>query len=164
MKHKLILAVVLGISNFAMAMDYPVLDSFASLAHQLAEATKVAQSQSDLDQIQAHSRDLLNMGIEINHLLGQKKQICQPQYDSLLAAIPSMEKLSPADVHAKYHDGAALPEAPKLCYYGRSVIVHPIMNMIRLRSNFSEQSRNETVEDFDEIVGHIGTIKMILNQ
>ena len=67
--------------------------------------------------------------------------------------------MSLADVHARYHDGVGLPVAPRHCYFGRSQVVHPVMNLIRLQGAWTDDVRDEFVGETEEVIEHLARIQ-----
>jgi hypothetical protein len=96
-------------------------------------------------------------------LYGEKNPKCVEQFSAFRAALPAMESLSLEEIHDKYHNGTALPAAPKHCYLARSQVVHPVMNLVRFNGQWSEEARATAIEEFEEVVEHLARIQRNLD-
>jgi hypothetical protein len=137
---------------------YPVLDAYAALGQRLTEAAREARSPDALLQVYGGTRDLVALGLQIMALYEARNPVCAEQYAAFRAALPGMVGLSAEDVHARYHNGTGLPSAPRHCYLGRSEVVHPVLNLIRLQGPWTEEVRAKVVHDFEEVVEHLPRI------
>lgn len=142
---------------------YPVLNDYSDLGQKLVTQTESAQSPADLEAIRNGAADLIKLGLEIQRLYGEKNPKCVEQFKAFDAALPDMENLSIDEVEKKFHNGTALPSAPKHCYFGRSEIIHPVMNIIRLKGTWSSEVKEQVVEDFQEVVEHLARIQKNLD-
>ncbi|MEK7358298.1 MAG: hypothetical protein AAB250_17765 [Bdellovibrionota bacterium] len=147
----------------AQAADYPILKTYETLATEVAEATKIASTEAELDAIRTSTRELIGLGTEIVKLYGEKNPNCQAQFDVMIQEIPDMETMTVDDLHDRYHDGTGLPTAPRHCYFGRSQIVHPAMNIVRLQSAWTEVTREEVLEETEEVIEHLARIQKNLD-
>src|SRR5262249_29960102 len=107
--------------------------------------------------------ELVQKGVEILRLYSAKNPACKPQLEAFLAALPSMESLPLDQVKTKYHDATALPAGPRHCYFGRAEIVHPVMNLVRLKAEWTESVRNDMAGDFEEVIEHLPRIQKNLD-
>ena len=143
--------------------NYPELNQYGTLADKLVTATKGVQTEDDRVELIAQTKELVQKGAAIMRLYGAKNPACNAQFEAFLAALPQMDSLPLEQVKSKYHDGTALPSAPRHCYFGRSEIVHPVMNIIRLKGVWSERVRGDVVEDFEEVIEHLPRIEKNLD-
>lgn len=74
-----------------------------------------------------------------------------------------METMTVEAAHLKYHDGEDLPKAEG-CYLGRSQVVHPVLNLIRLKQTFNEEVRAAMIADLEEVIEHVGKIQTRLDK
>ncbi|MES2964057.1 MAG: hypothetical protein V4760_09220 [Bdellovibrionota bacterium] len=74
-----------------------------------------------------------------------------------------MEAMTVSDLHDRYHDGTGLPAAPRHCYFGRSQVVHPAMNLVRFASAWTEVAREEVIEELEEVIEHLARIQKNLD-
>ena len=81
----------------------------------------------------------------------------------MIAEIPSMASQTVAQLHARYHNGEGLPAAPRHCYFGRSQVIHPAMNLVRLQSEITAESKEEMVDEIHEVIEHLVRIQKNLD-
>ena len=160
---KIVIAMALSLSASAWATDYPVLDQYTAKAEVLLADTQGAKTTQDLEAIKVGARELVSLGVETMVLYAEKNPICQGQFDVMFSELDQMESMTLADAKARYHDGKGLPVAPKHCYLGRSQVIHPIMNILRLNGVWSEQIREKVAEEFDEVIEHVEKIRKNLD-
>lgn len=156
-------AAVLSFTNQAKADRYPILESYKVLAERLIDMSKVAQSEQELRELQNVTRELVGQGVELMKLYANRNPNCAVQFSVFLDEVGDMETKSLAYVHERYHDGTGLPEAPKHCYFGRSQVVHPVMNLIRMKEKWDEDSRQQVIEDLEEVIEHLARIQRKLD-
>ncbi len=154
---------ILLISVSAFAEHYPILHQYDEKAELLLEATAIAQTNEELHSIQAGARELAALGVEVMKLYVEKNPICKEQFDAMISEVEQMESMTLADVKARYHDGKGLPVAPKHCYLGRSQVVHPVMNILRLNGVWTETIREKIADEFDEVIEHTAKIQTNLD-
>lgn len=143
---------------------HPVLVKYETLATELFQITQNAQNDLELKRIGDKTKDLIQIGFEIMDLYAVKYPVCKIQYDSIAQEASQLAEKSLEEMESKYHDGVGLPSAPTLCYLGRSQVIHPVMNLIRLKQTFSESLRQELLHDFDEVIEHLQKIQRNLEK
>lgn len=156
----------LAIAHGAFAEDqytYPILNKYAAQTQTLIDQTTAAKSEADVAQIINGTEDLVKMGEEVMNLYADKNPNCKAQYEVFLQEVPTMETKGLDEVHERYHNAVGLPAAPKHCYFGRSQIVHPVMNIIRLKSGFDTKIKADVLGDFDEVMEHLVRIQKNLD-
>jgi hypothetical protein len=143
--------------------EYQPLNDYQAQAEKLVQVTKVAQSRTDLQTIIDGTHDLIKIGIQIINQYGKKNPNCSKQFETFLQDLNTMDSLPVEEVKKKYHDGVGLPTAPRHCYFGRSQIVHPIMSIILLKGEWSESTRQNVLDNFEEAIEHLSKIQKNLN-
>lgn len=164
---KMILSALI-LANLALATaragDYPVLEDYRQLAEKLVQTAQATQPGEDRSALAQSTRELIHLGAEIMRLYASRNPVCATQFEVVLNELPAMETLSLEAVDNRYHDGVGLPNAPKHCYFGRSQVVHPVMNLIRMKEGWNERTRDEVVEEFHEVIEHLARIRKNLDQ
>lgn len=158
------LCLVAGFVQTASADDYPSLTIYEKVAKETLADTQNAKGQSDIASLQAKTRALINVGLELMKLYQEKNPACAPQYAAFFKEITAaMETKNVDELHERYHDAKGLPAAPKQCYLGRSQVIHPVLNFVRLKSPWTEQLRSDLILDLEEIIEHVPRVKRHLD-
>jgi hypothetical protein len=163
MKTLLFLSLAMLPRAASASYGYAELDRFAAHGEKLVAATRAAHTEADRAALIAQTRELIQDGVAILKIYGEKYPACREQFSAFIAALPGMDSLSLSEVKAGYHDGAALPSAPRYCYLGRSETVHPVMNLVRLKGEWNERVRADVVDDFEEVIDHLARIQRNLD-
>ncbi len=151
------------IVSTANAGNYPILTQYRDAAQALVTATESAQTQADLLVLQDGTRELMSLGAEIVKLYGEKNPACTEQFTVFLAEMPQMETMTLDQAKRRYHDGLGLPAAPRHCYFGRSQVIHPALNLIRIRNSYTDRLRSQVSADFEEVIEHLERIEQNLD-
>jgi hypothetical protein len=156
-------AIILNVS--AQAAEYSALKRYQTLGAELLKKVQVVEREADLDRValEVKTRELVQQGIEIMNLYVEKNPQCAAQYKVFLQELPAIERKPLDEIHSRYHDGTGLPAAPKHCYFGRSEIVHPVMNLVRLRGSWTDSAKKEMTHDFKEVIEHLARIQKNLD-
>lgn len=142
---------------------YPILDRYEALAKKLIGMTETARTADERTVIATETRELIRQGAEIMNLYASKNPKCAAQFAPMIAEIPSMEGMTVDQLHSKYHDGVGLPAAPKHCYFGRSQVVHPMMNLVRLKGAWSDAVKADVLDEYQEVIEHLARIQKNLD-
>ena len=118
----------------------------------------------DLEILNNDLNQLIEEGKSIMALYETKKPECTEQYKAFYADMSIMEDLSFDEVHKKYHDGKGLPPAPKLCYLGRSQVVHPVLTKIVLKEGWNQEIKEEVLHEIEEVIEHLPKIETLLTK
>lgn len=153
---------VLTILNSSYATEYPQLNKYEETARMLLSATQGAKS-SNVNQLERKTRELVAQGMEVMNLFQSKNPQCTEQYKVIADELSTMETMTVEAAHLKYHDGEGLPKAEG-CYLGRSQVVHPVLNLIRLKQTFNEEVRAAMIADLEEVIEHVGKIQTRLDK
>jgi len=157
---------LLSLCQISYAYDYKELNAYEKPANELFALFQSTDFDQKLDKDLAHSLigDLINKGVDIMKVFAHKYPECALQYDVIYSEIASMADLSFDEVHSKYHDGKGLPTASKLCYLGRSQVVHPVLTQILLRSEWNLEIKEEVLHEVEEVIEHLALIERYLNK
>jgi hypothetical protein len=162
MKHFALISLVslsVGAAHAAPTPSaYPVLETYEVLATELLESSRLASTEREITTLKEKTHELIGHGVEIMKLYAERNPNCQAQFDVMISEIPDMESMTVSDLHDRYHDGVGLPKAPRHCYFGRSQVVHPAMNLVRLATTLDVGTRDAMVEEFEEVIEHLDRI------
>jgi hypothetical protein len=150
----------------AATWTYPILNDYQAAADQAlaaARALSATPAATELAALADGQRDLARIGVSLMNLYADKNPSCAEQFKVFIAETPAMENLTLAEVHKRYHNGEGLPAAPKHCYFGRSQVVHPEMNVIRLKGSWSEKVRSEVLDEIEEVIEHLSRVQKNLD-
>lgn len=147
----------------ASAAEYAELRTYKGFATTLLGETRSARSPGEIAHLQQGLRQLANEGVEIAALYSQKNPSCAEQLEAMTKEFSQMEAMSVKAQHDRYHDGKGLPEAPRHCYYGRSVVTHPMMSVTRLATGLSDRDRAQIAHEVEEVIEHIPKIQKNLD-
>ena len=150
-------------SALASHYTYPVLVQYETLAQKLEQNAKTIQTPEEAKTLQAETHMLMNLGFDTMDLYITKNPICAEQFAAFKVAAPEARGMTLEQVHAKFHNGVGLPAAPRHCYFGRSQVVHPMMNILRLNGELTAEVREQVVEDFEEVIEHLEKLQTNLD-
>ncbi|MFL5813206.1 MAG: hypothetical protein ACJ763_06485 [Bdellovibrionia bacterium] len=142
---------------------YPVLNEYQAQAEKVLALSKVERAQLNIAELKLETQTLIGLGEEIARLYIAKNPVCAEQINTFLSALPKMTEMPLSDVNEKFHAGKGLPQAPRHCYFGRSEIVHPVMNQIRLKGELTDEMLSQIEDDFDEVIEHLSRIQKNLD-
>lgn len=151
---KIFLAIVFAVAGHARA------DVFSDYQKVGTEALEMAFS-PDLkaEEFVAKMQELVVLGYQIMDLYQAKYVDCAQQYAEIKAMDPMILSMSYAEMDEKLHDGKGLLVAPKACYKGRSMIVHPYQ-MAAFAIEGTLQSHMEDVDhELNEVIHRAVVIK-----
>lgn len=105
-----------------------VFSTYETIAYKVtADIQKGTPQNSEINQLVVH-------GYTIMDLYLVKYPECRAQYNEVKQDDAFMKTASFEVLESKYHDGVGLTEAPKHCYQGRSMVIHPYMAQALLRT------------------------------
>jgi hypothetical protein len=153
---KAILVLLLGLSSTMKAQGAS--DIFTRYAELGAKIEKDITAKVPVAQLNSSLLDLAALGYGIAELYSAQFTECQAQFSSMKGLDAEMRGATWEVLETGYHDGEALPVAPKHCYMGRSMVVHPYMAMAILRSGGAgaEGEISEVVLRVPKIKGRLG--------
>jgi len=108
------------------------------------------------------TQNLIKLGYQIMDLYQVKFTECVEQFAQLKTVDADLNQLSYEQIDKLYHEGEGLVKAPRTCYKGRSLVVHPYQ-MIALAKENRLVSEKEAVEhEFTEVIERAGKFKSLL--
>lgn len=149
---------VFSFAAVAHAGNYPLLKTYQAQTEQAVQATAQMRSSGDVEALIQKSRQLVATGVQIMEFYASRNPVCAAQMQAFSAELGTMENRDLDEAERLFHDGEGLPQAPRHCYLGRSVVIHPVMNIIRLKGQLSDAVRAQIKEDFEEVIEHLAKI------
>ena len=157
MKNFFTILAASALSSSSAFADGNIFEEYKTQANALAHDVTVKDFSIPV-LIESNDR-LIKLGLEIMKIYGDKYKSCFLQYEIFYSVIPELKKFSTDEIHLKYHDGEGLPAAPKHCYFGRSLVVHPAMSAVRLADGVLTTEDTEIIrEESLEVASHIKTV------
>ncbi len=159
------LGACLLLSSGAFANDYKYaeLNTYKAAVDVLLQQIPVTKTSADVQTLATGTENLVQLGVAVMNLYGVKNPNCAEQFKAFEVAIPGMETLTIDEVMTKYHDAKALPAAPRHCFYSRAEIVHPVLNLIRMKGTWSQEVSVQISDDLQEVIEHLDNIQMNLD-
>lgn len=138
-------------------------DVFADYQASGTKALSLAlNSKSSQEEIVQEIKTMIKYGYQIMDLYQVKFTECTEQFVQLKTVDSTLSQLSYDQIDKLYHDGEGLVAAPRTCYKGRSLVVHPYQ-VIALALENRLQSEKATVDhEMNEVIERAGKIKTTL--
>lgn len=80
---------------------------------------------------------------------------CAEQLAVVEADLATMGDLTVDAIHTKDHDGVGILAGPRHCCYGRSLVVHPVMNLVRFEDGLAADELEAAEHEYFEVAGHV---------
>ena len=97
---------------------------------------------------------LIPLGYTIMDLFVKKYPECKEQYAQVRSEDSQMAVLNFDKLNSRYHNGEGLIVAPKHCYLGRSMVVHPYMAFALIR-----EKKDGVADEIEEVARRAPKIK-----
>lgn len=108
-------------------------------------------------------KGLARLGYQIMDLYVVKYPECKEQFAQLKSVDAQILTLSYEEIDELYHDGTGLVAAPRACYKGRSLVVHPyqvaalaLEEKLDSEAGVVEHELNEVIERAEKIKADLG--------
>ena len=157
MKKTILIAAVIFTSVFAQADVFENYQQTGRSALSLI-ANQPTQTPMIINEINL----MIGFGYEIMDQFAVKYPECQTQYAQLKELSAGIDQLSYEEIDNLYHDGKGLVEAPRLCYRGRSLVVHPYQVIALIKENRMVSDAVYIEEEMNEVIDRADTIKEML--
>ncbi len=108
-----------------------------------------------LETLAVDTQTLIELGTEVLRAYGVANPNCAEQLAVVEADLATMGDLSVEAIHTKYHNGVGIPAGPRHCYFGRALVVHPVMNLVRFEDGLTAAELEAAEHEYFEVVGHI---------
>lgn len=109
----------------------------------------------------AKVQEMTVLGYQIMDLYQVKYTDCIEQFAQLKSVDAEILSMSYDQIDVGYHDGKALVAAPKACYKGRSLVVHPYqVAALAIEKNLYTADGQEIADhELNEVIERAGKIK-----
>lgn len=158
MNKMFFIAVAFMTSSFANANVIESYQNSGRTALQLA-LNEPAQS----ERIIAEINTMIGFGWEIMDLYAAKNTECKAQFEQLKELSKQIDTLTYAQIDELYHDGKGLVAAPRLCYKGRSLVVHPYQVIALAKENRLVKDKAIVDHEMNEVIDRAEAIGKTLN-
>jgi hypothetical protein len=156
---QLILAFVTVASISAQA---DVFSDYQKVGHEALALSKNSATQTEV--FVAKIQEMTALGYQIMDLFQVKYTDCVAQFEQLKSVDSQILTLSYDVIDVQYHDGKGLVTAPKACYKGRSLVVHPYqIAALALENNLYTADGQEVADhELNEVIERAAKIKVDL--
>lgn len=110
----------------------------------------------------AKLQELVTYGYQIMDFYLVKYPVCTEQFNQLKSVDSQILTLSYDQIDELYHDGKGLVEAPRICYKGRSLVVHPYQIAALAKANDLQNNHKVIEHELPEVIERAGKIKIDL--
>jgi hypothetical protein len=149
-------AVLCALPRVSLAQE-DAFTRYADLA--LATADAAGAEAPDVGDLVVKNESLMGQGLELMGAYRAKFTECAQQYAALVERLGELRGADVPRLEAGYHDGEELPAAPGHCYFGRSLVVHPLMNLARLKDGLTPDEAEAVRHESQEISGHVRRVQ-----
>lgn len=135
-------------------------DVFSEYQRVGEEAMSLAlEAQPNNNAVVAKLQELVGFGYRIMDLYLVKYPECTEQFNQLKSVDSQILTLSYTEIDELYHDGKGLVEAPRVCYKGRSLVVHPYQVAALALANELQNNVEVVEHELDEVIVRSGKMK-----
>lgn len=115
--------IIFALTFSALITKADVFSEYQSVGHEALALSKSSETQTEdfVNKI----KSLTALGYEIMDLYKVKYAECSEQFAQLKSVDDQILSMSYDEMDVQLHDGKGLVAAPKTCYKGRSMVVHP---------------------------------------
>lgn len=155
---KITLAIaMIFVSALAHADVYDGYQAHGRTALQLAKNDPV-QSEKIISEIST----MIGFGWGIMDLYSAKYPECKAQFEQFKELAKQIDTLSYDQIDDLYHDGKGLVVAPRLCYKGRSLVVHPYQIIALAKENRLVKDAAVVDHEMNEVIDRSEAIRNAL--
>lgn len=138
------------------AQQFSLYRDYQSLAQSLE---RFAEQGGASEVMVAPTLELFHAGYPLMRRYAERNPVCAPQFDMMLSELETVPVMDLTTAFTRYHNGEGLPEAPRHCMWGRSMVMHPYFNGLRLADGLTPDERLALVNDFRESGEHVIGVK-----
>lgn len=102
---------------------------------------------------------MIQSGYQIMDLYLTKYPECTEQFNQLKAVDSELINMSYDKIDSLYHEGEGLVKAPRACYKGRSLVVHPYQVIALAKENKLQTQAKEVEHEMNEVIERAGKFK-----
>lgn len=148
------------VATVTLAAAYANADVFADYQKAGAEALALAQNpNTPKETVVAKIQELVTYGYQIMDLHQVKYAECTVQYSQVKAADAKMLDLTYEEIDEQYHAGLGLVAAPRICYKGRSLVVHPYQIAALAQAGKLQTNADDVDHELNEVIDRSAVIK-----
>ena len=113
------------------------------------------------DEIGTMATELMDMGLKELTALREKHPVCDPYFDALVAAAPTLPDLPLDVIESGYHADGKLPKMPDgVCYHGKDLVAHPATVVAMSKSGLTDTAaRTAAKAEITEVLGPLGAVE-----
>lgn len=140
----------------AAVLAADIFTSYKALTTDLADR---AANGAAAESLIADTQELIAQGAEVMQMYTDANPACADQLNRVAEDLEIMPTLTVRQIHTTYHDAVGIPAGPRHCYFGRALVVHPILNLVRFAEGLIDAERETVVDEFLEVGRHIARAK-----
>lgn len=152
---------------FSTASHADVYDDYQNSGHRALELVRVQPATDGTvptEELIAEINTMIGFGWQIMDLYSSKFEGCKDQFAQLKELSIDIGLLSYDQIDELYHDGKGLVKAPKECYRGRSLVVHPYQVIALALENRLVTDAEHVEHEMNEVIVRAGAIRDLLNK
>ena len=136
---------------------HPRLAEYRTLAKGLMAAIDSGEKAEAVNQ---KARALMDSGTAILPVFQERHPDCSAYLKTLIAALPTMGKLSLDEIERDYHADGKLPKSPNEgCYHAKDLVVHPATVIILSQAGLkTKDARAKATAEIAEVLAHLGQV------
>lgn len=104
-------------------------------------------------------KELVTKGYEIMDLFLVKYPDCTAQYAQVKSLAPTILSMTYEQIDDLFHNGTGIIEAPRVCYRGRSMVVHPYQIAALALANRLQSEQEKVDHELNEVIHRADVIK-----
>lgn len=157
---KQVILALLTVASISAQAD--VFSDYQTVGQQALAMSK--DSSTATEAFVAKIQEMTVLGYQIMDLHEVKYKECVAQYAQLKSVDSQILTMSYDQIDVAYHDGKGLVAAPKICYKGRSLVVHPYqVAALSIEGNLYTADGQEIADhELNEVIERAGKIKLDL--
>lgn len=149
-----------SILTFSVLAQADVYESYQTAGTTALNLAKSEPTQSDA--IVQEINNMIGFGYEIMDLYAVKYPECQAQFTQLKESRSQLEQLTYDEIDRLFHSGDGLVAAPRLCYKGRSLVVHPYQVIALVKEARLVKDAEIVDHEMNEVIERSEVIKDLL--
>ena len=154
------LTLISTILLFSILARADVFESYQAAGNTALELTQSEPVKTDV--IVEQIKTMIGYGYEIMDLYLAKYPECQAQFAQLKEASTNIDQLSYDEIDRLYHSGEGLVTAPRLCYKGRSLVIHPYQVIALIKEARLVKDADIVDHEMNEVIERSEAIKDLL--
>lgn len=142
-----------------LSANADVFDDYNSVGSETLALAKKAETPNDL--YVQKTKELTTLGYQIMDLYQVKYTECVDQFNQLKNLDSNILNMKYAEIDSQLHEGKGLIVAPKTCYKGRSLVVHPYQIAALALENrlFTKEGQEMADHELNEVIVRAQRIK-----